>query len=279
MKKSGLGRGLNNFIKDADEVKKILKEDESSGVLTVAIDRIKPNDNQARKVFDEEKITELSESIKEFGIIQPLILRKVEDDYMIIAGERRYRAAIKAGLAEVPAVIKEISKQDADKISLIENIQRVDLNPIEEAQGYKDIMKEYDITQEELSEAIGKSRQYIGNSIRLLKLDPRVVDFLQRGLLTISHGKLLLSIKDKEQQYKEAKRIIKLGNTVKETTVILQREKPKNIFLEDTKRNLEDALGTKVEFKGKGKNSKLVIEYYSDEDLERICEVILGRGL
>lgn len=275
MKKSGLGRGLNNFLKDTDEVEKILHE-ETGGITSVELDKIKPNENQARKVFNEEKLKELSESIKEFGVIQPLILRKEDDEYLIIAGERRFRAAQMADLKEVPAIIKDLSTEEADKISLIENIQRVDLNPIEEALGYKSVMKEYGITQEELAEAIGKSRQYIGNTVRLLKLDPRVIEFLQKGFLSVSHGKLLLSIKDPEQQFKEAKRIIKLGNTVKETTIILKAEPQKNIFLEDAKRNLEDALGTKVEFKGTGKNRKLVIEFYSEEDLERICETILG---
>lgn len=277
MKKGGLGRGLNNFLKDTDEVAKILNE-EPSGITKIEISKIKPNEKQARKLFNEEKLKELSESIAEFGVIQPLILKQIGEEYQIIAGERRYRAAKMAALEEVPAIIKNISEEEADKISLIENVQRVDLNPIEEALGYKSVMKEYGITQEELSDAIGKSRQYIGNTVRLLKLEPRVIEFLQKGLLTTSHGKLLLGIKDPKQQYREAKRIVKLGNTVKETTLLFSKpvEKTKNIFLDNARRDLEDALGTKVEFKGKGKNKKIVIEYYSEEDLERICERILG---
>ncbi|EGY80564.1 ParB/RepB/Spo0J family partition protein [Peptoniphilus indolicus] len=278
MKKGGLGRGLNNFLKDTDEVAKILNEESKTGVTKIPISKIKPNEKQARKLFNEEKLKELAESIEEFGIIQPLILKENGEEYQIIAGERRYRAAKLAGLEEVPAIIKNITEEEADKISLIENVQRVDLNPIEEALGYKSVMKEYNITQEELSDAIGKSRQYIGNTVRLLKLEPRVIEFLQKGLLSPSHGKLLLTIKDPKQQYREAKRIVKLGNTVKETTLLFSRppEKTKNIFLDDARRSLEDALGTKVEFKGKGKNKKIVIEYYSEEDLERICEKILG---
>lgn len=278
MKKGGLGRGLNNFLKDTDEVAKILNEESKTGVTKIPISKIKPNEKQARKLFNEEKLKELAESIAEFGIIQPLILKENGEKYQIIAGERRYRAAKLAGLEEVPAIIKNITEEEADKISLIENVQRVDLNPIEEALGYKSVMKEYNITQEELSDAIGKSRQYIGNTVRLLKLEPRVIEFLQKGLLSPSHGKLLLTIKDPKQQYREAKRIVKLGNTVKETTLLFSRppEKTKNIFLDDARRSLEDALGTKVEFKGKGKNKKIVIEYYSEEDLERICEKILG---
>lgn len=278
MKKGGLGRGLNNFLKDTDEVAKILNEESKTGVTKIPISKIKPNEKQARKLFNEEKLKELAESIAEFGIIQPLILKENGEEYQIIAGERRYRAAKLAGLEEVPAIIKNITEEEADKISLIENVQRVDLNPIEEALGYKSVMKEYSITQEELSDAIGKSRQYIGNTVRLLKLEPRVIEFLQKGLLSPSHGKLLLTIKDPKQQYREAKRIVKLGNTVKETTLLFSRppEKTKNIFLDDARRSLEDALGTKVEFKGKGKNKKIVIEYYSEEDLERICEKILG---
>ena len=158
--------------------------------------------------------------------------------------------------------------------------QRQDLNPIEKAIGYKSVMKEYDLTQEELSQAVGKSRQYIGNTIRILKLDERVIKFLEEGSLTTSHAKILLSIKDKEKQYIEALRIIESGSSVKDTEYRInkkrdKKEKKLDIFLEDARRNLSDILGTKVEFKGNGKIKKIEIEYYSEEDLSRICETIL----
>lgn len=278
VKKGGLGRGINSFIKDTNAVERLLRQDDEKELKSILIDDIVANEKQARKKFNEEALNELAKSIEEFGIIQPIVLRKTQDKYMIIAGERRYRAAKIAGLKEVPAVIKEISEQEADKISLIENVQRIDLNPIEEAIGYKNVIEQYNLTQEELAQALGKSRQYIGNTIRLLKLDERVMDFVYKGLLTPSHAKLLLAIKDKNQQYKEAKRIVRLGNTVKETTLIFKSPAtvPKDIYKEQAIRDLSNLLGTKVSLKGKGKVKKIEIEYYSDEDLSRICEAILG---
>ncbi|WP_138160419.1 ParB/RepB/Spo0J family partition protein [Peptoniphilus catoniae] len=279
MKKPGLGRGINNFIKDANTVSKILREDEGD-LRNINIDEISPNEMQARRIFDKDSLEELSESIKKFGIIQPLVVRKAEEGYVIIAGERRFRAAKLAGLKEVPAIVKDLNDENADKISLIENIQREDLNPIEEARGYKRVLDLYGITQEELALSLGKSRQYIGNTIRLLKLDPRVLTLMEKGLLTTSHGKLLLAIKDKDQQFKEAKRIVRLGNTVRETTDLLNRPKPEkknDIFLEKAERNLSYALGTKVILRTKGKKKNIVIEYYNEEDLSRIYEKIVGR--
>lgn len=280
VKKTGLGRGINNFIKDTDAVDKLLNNGANKELQIIKIEEIKVNEKQARKDFNQEALEELSESIKEYGIIQPIVLRKISDGYTIIAGERRFRAAKMANLKEIPAIVKDITEEEADKISLIENIQRVDLNPIEEALGYKSILSSYKMTQEELANALGKSRQYIGNTIRLLKLDPRVIEFMKEGLLSTSHGKLLLSIKDFEQQYKEAQRIIKLGNTVKESRDLLgkknKKEDVKDIFLDKAQRDLSNALGTKVSFKTRGKKKNIVIEYYNEEDLIRIYETILG---
>lgn len=280
VKKTGLGRGINNFIKDTDAVDKLLNNGFNKELQIIKIEEIKVNENQARKDFNQEALEELSESIKEYGIIQPIVLREISDGYTIIAGERRFRAAKMANLKEIPAIVKDITEEEADKISLIENIQRVDLNPIEEALGYKSILSSYKITQEELANALGKSRQYIGNTIRLLKLDPRVIEFMKEGLLSTSHGKLLLSIKDFEQQYKEAQRIIKSGNTVKESRDLLgkknKKEDVKDIFLDKAQRDLSNALGTKVSFKARGKKKNIVIEYYNEEDLIRIYETILG---
>ncbi|WBW49974.1 ParB/RepB/Spo0J family partition protein [Peptoniphilus equinus] len=277
MKKGGLGRGLNHFLKDSNEVDKIIHGDEYASLgETVAIADIVPNPSQARKHFDDKALRELSESIKEHGIISPLILRSEGDGYEIIAGERRFRAAQMAGLTHVPALIKDLTEEEADKISLIENIQRVDLNPVEEAMGYKSVMAAYSLTQEELAKALGKSRQYIGNTVRLLKLPEEILDYLQEGRLSVSHGKLLLGIKDAKKQLTEARRIVKLGSTVHETEQTLPHKKNLNIFLEDARSSLEEVLGTKVDFKGQGKHRKIVIEYYSDEDLDRILCTIVG---
>ncbi|RVU55753.1 ParB/RepB/Spo0J family partition protein [Anaerosphaera multitolerans] len=277
-KKTGLGRGINNFIKDTQAVEKILNQESDQGLQKISMDLIEVNENQARKYFDETALEELSDSIREYGVIQPILLRKMGKKYLIIAGERRYRAATMAGLTEIPAVVKEIDSEEADKISLIENVQRKDLNPIEEALGYKKVIDEYSLTQEELAKALGKSRQYIGNTIRLLKLDSRVVDLLLNNSLSVSHGKLLLSIKDGDKQFKEAMRIVNSGSTVKETTKIFEREKKPertDVFKEKVRRELSDILGTKVNFKEKGRTKKIEIEYYSDEDLSRIYETIL----
>lgn len=282
VKKKGLGRGIENFIKDTGKVEEILTESKKSDLQNISIDLISANENQARKVFNEKGISELADSIKEYGVLQPLVLRKDQERYMIIAGERRFRAAKKAGLKEVPAMVKDVSTEDADKISLIENIQRIDLNPVEEAFGYKAVIDEYKITQGELSDAIGKSRQYIGNTIRILKLDKRVLEFLQTGELSMSHGKLLLSIKDKNKQYEEALRIIKENSTVKEAEEKINKRKnnineenSEDIFIENARKELSEALGTKVNFKGRGKIKKIEIEFYSEEDLSRICDKIL----
>lgn len=279
-KKKVLGRGLSNFVKDSEKAKELLNTD-GSDLITLKIDEVIPNPNQPRKVFEEKALEELTESIKEFGILQPIIVRKTDEKHEIVAGERRYRAAKEAGLTEVPVIIKNISEADAEKISLIENIQREDLNPIEEALGYKNIMENYSLTQEALSEAIGKSRSYISNSIRLLNLDERVIKMLQDGLLTSSHGRLLLKIKSPDEQFKKALKIVEEGSSVKETVVIVQRRKKKTTrdeYLSHIEDKLMEALGTKVLLKGTGKRKKVEIEYYNDDDLSRILEVILGGG-
>lgn len=276
-KKRNLGRGIGNFLADSQKIDEILKEEESQ-FFEINLEEIEPNENQPRKDFDEKLLKELSESIALYGVIQPLIVRKINDHYKIIAGERRYRAAKMAGLNTVPVVIKEVDDVIADKMALIENIQRKDLNPIEEAQSYKNIMKAYTLTQEELAGAFGKSRQYVGNTMRLLKLDPRVVEMIAAGELTPSHGKVLLGFKDFERQFKEAQKIVSAQQSVARTEE--KRRKPSNeqqdIYLENMKQKLMENLGTKVTFKGTGKKRKIEIEYYSEEELSRICDIILG---
>lgn len=274
-KKTGLGRGIGNFLASSEQIREVI-EDENSKLRDIEIEKIVPNVDQPRKMFDEAEILELSKSIKKYGIIQPLLVRCEGDKYIIIAGERRYRAAKRAGLETVPAIIKEISTDVSDRLSIIENIQRKDLNPVEEAMSYKHILDSQNLTQKDLADEIGKSRQYIGNTIRLLNLDPRVLKLLEKGEISPSHGKNLLSIKDKDEQYKKAMKIVKETLPVNDNKKkSAPKEKKLDIFKEKVRDDLTSKLGTKVMFKEHGKKGKIEIEYYSEEDLSRIVEIIL----
>ncbi|WP_238318748.1 ParB/RepB/Spo0J family partition protein [Peptoniphilus senegalensis] len=226
VKKNGLGRGIGNFLSSSDKIREVIEE-ESSKLMEVDISDIIPNEAQPRKNFDKDELYDLSQSIKKYGIIQPLLLKKKEDKYEIIAGERRYRAAKDAGLSKVPAIVKDVSDEISSRIAIIENIQRKDLNPVEEAMSYKHLLDSQDLTQKELADEIGKSRQYIGNTIRLLKLDPRVLKLLEEEKISTSHGKNLLSIKDGDKQYREAIKIIKNSIPVNDNKKAPKREKKK----------------------------------------------------
>ncbi|MBU5486393.1 ParB/RepB/Spo0J family partition protein [Clostridium sp. MSJ-11] len=281
-KKFGLGKGLGalipeeieNEINDINDVKN-----------EISIDLVLPNDGQPRKRFDEEKILLLSESIKEHGIIQPIIVNKENNKYIIIAGERRWRAAKLAGLKKVPVIIMDTSDKNILEISLIENIQRQDLNPIEEANAYKKLLDDYDLTQEELSKRIGKSRTAITNCLRLLNLDTRVQDYLIDGVISEGHGRPLLSINDNDLQYNIAQIIIDENLSVRETEKLIKslnnkkEEKDKdsnkfNPYYNDIKNKLEDLFGTKVFINNKKNKGKIEIEYYSEDDLQRILEIL-----
>lgn len=277
-----MGRGLDSFFKDAKEVKDIL-ETKDQETNQVSLKEIFPNKNQPRKVFDQEELEGLAASIKEHGVLQPLILRKTQDGYQIIAGERRYRAAKLAGLDKVPVLVKDISDQQADAISLIENLQREDLNPIEEAQALKAMMETHKLTQQDLADLIGKNRSSIANLLRLLNLEKEVQDYLAQGDLTFSHGKLLLKIKDPKKQVAKARDIIKKGQTILETEENLDNKKPKSqeekdIFIRDVEEQLTRCLGTKVRLKTQGRVKKIQIDYYNNDDLERIMEQMMGEG-
>lgn len=312
-KKFGLGKGLD-FLLPQDDKAKEPKQEKISPVRTTRksskpsvakpaapkaekevepltekldINRIKPNKEQARKIFDETRLLELAESIKEHGIIQPLVVTKSKtgEDYMIVAGERRWRAAKRAGLKEVPVVYATFSDQQVMEISLIENIQRADLNPVEEAAAYKRLMDDFDMTQEQISKRVGKSRVAISNTIRLMNLDERVIDYLSDGVITEGHGRALLASPDKDFQYKIAQRIIDEGMSVRETEKLIKnydkmkdlrsRERKKDVFLEDLAARIGGYFGTKVSFKPKSKNrGKIEIEYYNQEDLDRILEIL-----
>ncbi|WP_071026172.1 ParB/RepB/Spo0J family partition protein [Peptoniphilus raoultii] len=276
-KKKALGRGLGNFLSNKSEIDEIIYP-EKNIFMEINLELIMTNENQPRKYFDQESLKELSESIKNYGIIEPLILKKDGDKFLVISGERRFRAAKLAGLERVPAIIKDIESEESDKIALIENIQREDLNAIEEARSYKYLIEEYNLRQEDLAKEVGKSRQYIGNTIRLLNLDERVIDLIFKGDLSPSHGKALLSIKDKEKQFREAKKIVKNSISVAKTEKLSsKKDQGIDIFTENIKDELTSFLGTKVVFKGRGKVKKLEIEYYNEDDLQRICDLILGR--
>ncbi|CAB1255544.1 ParB/RepB/Spo0J family partition protein [Clostridium sp. MT-14] len=283
-KKYGLGKGLRALIPDNT------LEDEGEGAQNdinyINIDFIKANKTQPRKSFDKDKIEQLSQSIKEHGIIQPLILNKIEDNtYNIVAGERRWRAAKLIGIKEIPAIIMNLSDREILEVSLIENIQRQDLNPIEEALAYKRLINDFNITQEELSRRIGKSRTAISNCMRLLNLDERVQKYLIDGIISEGHGRALLGVENGELQYKLALNIINKNLTVRDVEKIIKNlnstkkdeeksVKKENIYYLDIKERLENLFGTKVLLINKKDKGKIQIEYYSQEDLQRILDIL-----
>ncbi len=283
-KKFGLGKGLGALIPD-----KNINEDEyknNDSVNLISINLIKANGDQPRKSFDEQKIIQLSESIKQHGIIQPVILKTNGDTYSIIAGERRWRAAKIAGIKEIPAIIMNLSDKEILEVSLIENIQRQDLNPIEEALAYKRLIEDFKLTQEELSNRIGKSRTSVTNSLRLLNIDSRVKDYLIDGVVSEGHARALLSLEDKELQYELAQMIIDEGLSVRETEKLIKninsnKKNPSkkvsnnlNPYYVDIKNKLENLFGTKVQLSDKKDKGKIEIEYYSSEDLQRILDIL-----
>ncbi|WP_195973031.1 ParB/RepB/Spo0J family partition protein [Clostridium thermobutyricum] len=282
-KKFGLGKGLGALIPEEIE-KKEIKEDKKDSLM-IPLNKIKTYSEQPRKFFDNENIAELAESIKNHGIIQPILLRKNKSNYIIVAGERRFRAAKMLGLKEVPAIIKDLTENEVLEISLIENIQREDLNPIEEAIAYKKLLQEFNLTQQELSSRIGKSRVAITNTMRLLKLDERVQQYLIENVISEAHGRVLLSLENNDLQYEFAQKVIdnKLSVRDLERSIKLFLEnsnKPKkeskavNPYVKDVQNKLQDYFGTKVIIDDKNQKGKIAIEYYSEEDLNRILELI-----
>jgi ParB family chromosome partitioning protein len=280
-KKTGLGKGL-----DALFGAPIVEEEKpKSGELVqnIKLIEIEPNSLQARKVFNDESIEELAESIKKYGVIQPIIVTKKDNYYQIIAGERRWRASKKAGITEIPAIIRDDDERKNREISLIENIQREDLNPIDKARGIKVLMEEYSLTQQEVADILGKSRSSIANSVRILNLDERVIEFAMQGKLTEGHCKALMSVDDKEKQYQMALNMIESGDTVREAekkTQTKKKLKKKDEKYEAIFRDIEDTFqgffGTKVKLDAGPKKGKIIIQYTSNEDLERILELIKG---
>ena len=279
-KKTGLGKGL-----DALFGAPVVEEEKSVGELVqnIKIIDIEPNEDQARKIFNEESIDELSESIKKYGVIQPIIVTKKNNYYQIIAGERRWRASKKAGITEIPAIIRDDDEQKNREISLIENIQREDLNPIDKARGIKVLMEEYSLTQQQVAEILGKSRSSIANSVRILNLDERVIELALEGKLTEGHCKALMGVTDNEKQYQLALSMVESGDTVREAEKKLHTRKKmrkKDEKYEAIFRDIEDTFqgffGTKVKLDAGPKKGKIIIQYTSNDDLERILELIKG---
>ena len=252
----------------------------------VRLSLVEPNRSQPRKQFEEESLKELAESIRQYGVIQPLIVRKVKDHYEIVAGERRWRAAKIAGLKEVPVLIREYEDRQASEIALIENLQRKDLNPMEEAMAYRDLMEEYGLKQAEVAEKVSKSRTVITNALRLLKLEPSVQKMVEEGTLSTGHAKVLLGLIDLDNQVVAAEQILEQGLSVRDTEKLVKKmNQPKRekepvelsnqAIYQDLETKMKNRVGTKVQIKRKNeKAGKIEIEYYSTEDLERISELL-----
>lgn len=296
VKKSGLGKGLDSLIPNKKENKDIsprfeklqaIDETAKEAGIMVKINQVEPNRDQPRKDFDEDALMELADSIKQFGILQPLIVQKKKDYYEIIAGERRWRAAKLAGIKEVPIIVKNFTEQEIVEISLIENIQRENLNPIEEAMAYKRLLKEFNLKQDEVAERVSKSRTAVTNSMRLLKLSDRVQQMIIDDMISTGHARALLAIDDEEQQYALANKIFdeklsvreteKLVKTLKNPKKEAKKSKAEHTFVhENLEEHMKSVMGTKVYVnpKANGKG-KIEIEYYSEEELERIYDLIM----
>lgn len=281
-KKYGLGKGLGALIPEQDSS----EVENNETILKIPLNLIKANKEQPRKNFDGDKIMELAQSIKQYGIIQPLVLKRQGGSYVIIAGERRWRAAKVVGVKEVPAVVMNMPEKEVLEVSLIENIQREDLNPIEEAKAYKRLIEEFNLTQSDVSSKIGKSRTAIANCMRLLNLDERVQQYLIDEVISEGHGRALLSLEDKDLQYSLAQKIIDENLSVREieklirsvsknTQEIKKQASDVNPYYEDIKNRLEGYFGTKVFIKNnKNNKGKIEIEYYSEDDLQRIIDIL-----
>lgn len=289
----GLGKGLDSLIPDKVGIAEIKEETKKDEIL-VNINKVEPNREQPRKKFDEDSLLELSESIKQFGVLQPLLVQEKENYYEIVAGERRWRAAKMAGIKEIPIIVKNLTPQEIVEISLIENIQREDLNPIEEAIAYKRLLTEFNLKQDEVAERVSKSRTAVTNSMRLLKLNEKVQQMVVDEMISTGHARALLSIEDKELQYTVAQKIFDEKLSVRETEKLVKKilkgeseekegraksneeiEKMKVIY-KDIEEKMKQVLGTKVMIQPKDINKgKIEIEYYDSNQLEHLFEMIV----
>jgi ParB family chromosome partitioning protein len=291
--KRGLGKGLRALIPPTP-----LMEEKEGDIQWLELTQIKPNQNQPRRSMDQAKLEELAESIKEYGVVQPIIVRATKNQkYEIVAGERRWRACRLADLERIPAIIRKYDGSEVSEIALIENIQRENLNPVEEAQAYKMLVEEYRITQSELSKKIGRSRPYIANTLRLLNLPDEILEMLSQGLISPGHARALLSIENAEAQTSLAKRIVNEKLSVRQAESLLATKesheaiteaeqkgkspgKKKDLLKEDyllseVEDRLEAYLGTRVNIRYKSGKGKVEIDYYTDEDLERIIGLMM----
>ncbi|HLS61076.1 MAG TPA: ParB/RepB/Spo0J family partition protein [Virgibacillus sp.] len=273
-----LGKGLDAFFPDIDEKSEVIEE--------ISIEECRPNPYQPRKTFHADAIEELKDSIIEYGIIQPLLVRKSLKGYEIIVGERRYRAAKEAGFQTVPVVVKDLSDHKMMELALLENLQREDLTPIEEAHAYTNLITELGITQEELSKRLGKSRSHIANMVRLLSLPDQIVAYINNGELSMGHGRALLGLKNKEHITSVVTKVRNEKLNVRQIEALIQqlnakppkkkKEPEKDIFLQERETVLRDRFGTSVNIQRGKRKGKIEIEFYSDDDLERIIEVLEG---
>lgn len=308
-KTRGLGKGLDALFGDAevtlqsrteknsksedgkteDPQEKIKKTEMAGGGIDyIDINDIKPNSNQPRKTFDEDKLNELAASIEEHGLIQPLVLRKAEKGYEIVAGERRWRAARKIGIREIPCIVRELTDEENMLLAIIENMQREDLNPIEEAEGIRQMIDTYGLTQEEVSKSVGKSRPYIANSLRLLRLPETVRKYVEDGSLSTGHAKAIAAVSDEKKQIELAEVAIRDGLSVRQLEKLAQQDKSgvktrsrvkqKTADVKRVEEDLKNALGTKVTLNQKGKKGKIEIEFYSKDELERLIELLKKLG-
>lgn len=300
-KARGLGKGLDALFGDMEvSVEPSSKEEESSavhdieaaetheGIKYIDINNIKPNANQPRKTFDEGKLEELADSIREHGLIQPLVVRKSTNGYEIVAGERRWRAARKIGIKEIPAIVRELSDEENTLLAIIENMQREDLDPIEEAEGISQMIETYGLSQEQVSKSLGKSRPYITNQLRLLKLPEEIRKMVSDGRLSSGHVRALITIDDEEKQIKLAVQAVEQGLSVRQVEALAKAnknvkkskaaKKKKSADVKRVEEDLKVALGTKVNLNQNGKKGKIEIEFYSKDELERLIELLKSLG-
>lgn len=294
--KKGLGKGLDSLITDKVNTKPVAsknnptpKSEHAADAIMMNITKVEPNREQPRKKFDEDALLELAESIKQYGVLQPLLVQEREDYYEIVAGERRWRAAKIAGIKEIPVIIKKLTRQEIMEISLIENIQREDLNPIEEALAFKRLLTEFNLKQDEVAERVSKSRTAVTNAMRLLKLNEKVQQMVIDDMIQTGHARALLGIEDLEKQYMMAQKVFDEKLSVRETEKLVKKvqkekeevektkmDKQLEIVYQDLEEKMKQILGTKVSINAKDENKgKIEIEYYNKEDLDRLIDMIL----
>lgn len=287
----GLGKGLNALFEDIDIGATDVRNAENkgavadeNGILFLDINNISPNSKQPRKHFDDEKISELAKSIEVHGILQPIMVRKAGAGYEIVAGERRWRAARKAGLKKVPCIVRELTEEQNMLVAIIENMQREDLNPMEEAEALNQMITTFGLTQEQVSKSVGKSRPYITNVLRLLRLPSEIQDFVTNGQLSVGHARALIVIEDKQKQLEIAKYAAKEQISVREIEKMTREssanakakplKKKKSPEITHVEEELKEILGTKVQLKYSGKKGKLEIQFYSKEEVDRIIDLL-----